>query len=175
MHVLEKNGVSLTRQEGTSSAAKILLACSAGGHLTEMRQLESLYKVYAHFFVTFERPDTRSLAEKEKVLFIERPARNPIKTIKSFFQAWKIVASEKPRIVISTGADVTVPVSIAAKLQGIPVVFIESFCRYQRPSITGKIHLLFADYVLYQWAQLKPFYKRGIFSGPIFSVEGDKS
>lgn len=134
-----------------------------------MRQLYSFYSHYDRSFVTFKRPDTESLAAKERVHFIERPARNPIATMQSFFQAWRVVAKEKPSLVISTGADVTVPVCIAAKLQGIPIVFIESFCRPYTKSWTGKIMQFFADEIIYQWKHLKPAYPRGIDGGSIFS------
>ncbi len=146
----------------------VLLTCSAGGHLTEMRQLENFYRDIPHFFVTFYRGDTQSLAKSEKVYFIERPARNPLKTIKAFFQAWNIIMREKPALVISTGADVTVPVCLAAKLNGIPFVFSESFCRVTSPGITGKILSPIADYVFFQWKELEKFYPSGIYAGSIF-------
>lgn len=147
---------------------KLLLTCSAGGHLAEMRQLETFYTKYARFFVTFARPDTEALAQKERVLFIERPARSLFQTIRAFMQAWKIVREEKPTAVISTGADVTVPICVAAKLHGIPVIFIESFCRVTQPGITGRIVSLFADRTLYQWRDLKSFYPSGVYVGSIF-------
>lgn len=150
---------------------RILLTCSAGGHLAEMRQLFPFYSHYERCFVTFKRVDTESLATKERVHFIERPARNPIKTIYSFIQAWGAVAREKPSMVISTGADVTVPVCLAAKLQGIPIVFIESFCRTSNKSLTGKIMQFFADDIIYQWKKLKPDYPRGIYGGSIFASD----
>lgn len=133
-----------------------------------MRQLAPFYQKQNHFFVTFKRPDTEALAQKKKVFFIERPARNPIQTIRAFFQAWKIVSREKPALVVSTGADVTVPVCMAAKLQGVPIVFIESFCRVTQPGITGRIVSLFADHTFYQWRELKKFYPAGTYVGSIF-------
>lgn len=140
-----------------------------------MRQLEAFYRKYPHFFITFKRPDSESLAQYEKVFFIERPARNPLNTIRAFFQAWKIISRERPKMVISTGADVTVPVCIAAKLKGIPIIFIESFCRVISPGITGRIIGLFADTVIYQWPELKRFYPSGIYAGSIFTTaEGTK-
>lgn len=150
----------------------LLLTCSAGGHLTEMRQLAPFYSKIPHAFVTFERADTQSLAKTETVFFIPRPARNPIQTIRALVQAWKIVAKRKPKLVISTGADVTVLVCLAAKLQGIPIVFIESFCRVEGPGLTGKLLAPVADHVLYQWPELKPFYPSGTYAGSIFSTQG---
>jgi UDP-N-acetylglucosamine:LPS N-acetylglucosamine transferase len=148
---------------------KILLTCSAGGHLSEVRQLRSFYKEFDYFFVTFKRPDTESLAEKERVYFIPRPGRNIWETLKCFWQAKKILEKEKPKLVISFGADVTVPVCLIARWKKIPVVFVESFCRIQTPSWTGKILRNVSNYVLYQWEELKKFYPNGIFAGSIFA------
>lgn len=152
----------------------ILLTCSAGGHLTEMRQLEPFYAQHPHFFVTFRRGDSESLAQKEKVYFIERPARNPINTIRAFVQAWNIISQEKPRMVVSTGADVTVPVCIVAKLRGIPIVHIESFCRVRTPGLTGKIVAPLAETIIYQWPALRAYYPSGLFGGSIFTFERGK-
>lgn len=150
---------------------RIALTCSAGGHLAEMKQLAPFYSKKDRFFITFEREDTRALQQSERVHFIPRPARNPIQTIRAFISAWTILQKEKPDWVISTGADVTVPVCIAAKLQGRKVIFIESFCRPYTASWTGRILKGWADHIVYQWSNLKPVYPQGIFGGSIFGHE----
>src|SRR3989344_3888173 len=97
---------------------KVALACSAGGHLAELRQLAPFYEKFEHFFVSFERPDSADLAKTKKVFFVERPGRNLIATLKCIIQSWKILQREKPGLVLSTGADVAVPLCILAKLAG---------------------------------------------------------
>ena len=147
---------------------KICLACSAGGHLQEMLQLESVYKKHTHFFISFKRIDTESLSKKELFYCIERPARNPAKTIKNFVQTLKILQKENPDLIISTGADVALASCFIGKLLGKKVIFIESFCRPIKPGITGKLIYQIADLFLYQWKALKKYYKKGIYSGSIF-------
>ncbi|MCH7902485.1 polysaccharide biosynthesis protein [archaeon] len=147
---------------------KICLACSAGGHLTEMLQLKEFYSKYEHFFVTFKRPDTESLASKERVFFVELPGRNFMATLKSFSQSIKIIRKEKPDLVISTGADSGLVTCVAAKLMGKKVVFIESFCRPSKPGLSGKIAYHFADLFIYQWREMEQFYPKGIYGGSIF-------
>ena len=151
-----------------SKKPKICLACSAGGHLTEMVQLEPFYSKYNHFFISFEREDSRSLAKDETVFFIERPARNPVAAALSFFQALKIILMEKPGIVLSTGADAGLIACLAAKFAGKKIVFIESFCRPVKPGISGRIAYLFADLFIYQWKDLSKYYPKGIYGGSIF-------
>lgn len=152
---------------------RIALACSAGGHLAEMRQLEPFYSKYPHFFITFKRPDTEDLAKTEKVFFVERPARNPVSTIRCFFQSLDILNNEKPDLVIATGADVSVPACLIAKLSGKKVVFIESFCRPYKPGVSGRIVYHFADKFIYQWKQLAKAYPRGTYGGSIFGGDDE--
>ncbi len=146
----------------------ICLACSAGGHLAEMLQLEKFYGGKEHFFITFERTDTQSLARKERVFFAQLPSRNPLSTIKCFLQCLEIISREKPDIILSTGADIGLVACIAGKLLGKKIVFIESFCRPSKPGLSGKIAYAFADLFVYQWKELARFYPRGIFGGSIF-------
>ncbi len=147
---------------------KICLACSAGGHLSEMLQLRGFYSKYPHFFITFERADTESLARKEKVFFAPLPGRNPLSTAAAFFECLKILRREDPRLVVSTGADIGIVACVAGKLLGKKIVFIESFCRPSRPGLSGKMAYLFADKFIYQWEELSGFYPKGEFGGSIF-------
>lgn len=136
--------------------------------MREMLQLEPFYKNFEHFFFTFRREDSESLAKKEKVYFAERPARNPLITLKAFLKAVKVLKKENPDIVISTGADVAVPMCIAAKLLGKKVVFIESFCRPSRPGWSGRIVYPIADLFIVQWKQVHKHYPKAVFGGSIF-------
>ncbi len=147
----------------------LLLACSAGGHLTEMRQLHPFYSHYDRAFVTFARKDTESLSQTEKVFFITRPGRNIIQTLRACVESFNLLARERPKLVISTGADVTVPLCLIARLKGIPVIWIESFCRPEKPSLSGKIVSRIATRIIYQWRELETFYPSGIYGGSIFS------
>jgi len=144
---------------------KICLVASGGGHLKEISFIESFYKKYNHFFVTFKRPNSISLAKKEKVHFIVDPKRNPVKLIKNIIQSFSILRKEKPEVIISTGAGVAVPICYLGKLLGSKIIFIESFCRTQDPSVSGKLIYPISDLFIYQWKKLKEFYPNGIYGG----------
>lgn len=147
---------------------KIGLACSAGGHLAELRQLAPFYESFEHFFVTFKRPDSQVLAKTKTVFFVERPARNPVKTLQNLAQSWNILRKEQPDLVLSTGADAAVLFCILGKIMGKKVIFVESFCRTQKPSWSGRLVYPFADLFIYQWKELEPFFPKGKFGGSIF-------
>jgi len=147
---------------------KICLACSAGGHLTELLQLESAWKGKTSFFVSDYRGNAIELAKKQKVFFVECPRRNPLKLLKNFFQSLKIFLREKPGIVISTGADTAIPICIIAKIFGKKIVFIESFCRIKEPSVSGKIMYRLSDKFFVQWKENKKFFPKADFAGSVF-------
>jgi UDP-N-acetylglucosamine:LPS N-acetylglucosamine transferase len=140
---------------------KICLACSAGGHLTELIQLKELWKKREHYWVSDRRSNAVELSKKEKVYFTTVPARNYFKLMINFVQSLRIFLVEMPDVVISTGADVAVPTCIIAKLFGKKVVYIESFAAVYKPSESGKIMHKNADLFFYQWKELKKNYPNG--------------
>ena len=147
---------------------KVCLACSAGGHLSEMLQLEEFYKKHSHYFVSFKRADSESLTKKEKIYFVERPARNPLLFFVNFFQSFKVFLKEKPDVIISTGADAALRTCYIAKLLGKKVIYIESFCRPFKPSVTGRFVYPIADLFIVQWKPVQQYYKKARFGGSIF-------
>ena len=147
---------------------KICLACSAGGHLTELLQLEEAWEKKRHFFVSDKRLNAVDLAKREKVFFVSCPRRNPFKLALNFAQALLVFLRERPDVVISTGADTAIPTCLIAKLFGKKVVFIESFCRVSEPSLSGKIMHGKADLFLVQWPQNKKFFPKAECAGSVF-------
>lgn len=147
---------------------KICLTSSAGGQLLQMLQLESIYKKYDHFFLTFKKTTTESLANKEKVYFVTMPGRNPLKILSCLIQSLIILLKQNPDVVISTGSGVTFPICFYAKFFGKKVIYIESFSRVDSPSFTGRLLYRFSDLFIIQWKPLLKYYKNAIYGGPIF-------
>ena len=145
---------------------KIALVCSHGGHLTEMLYLMDAFEGYEVFFITYDNFRTRDLPYPKYLL--ENIGTNPIKMIKAFFQIGRILAKEKPSVVISTGSEIAIPAFIIAKFLGIKTVFIESWCRIKTRSGTGRIVYHLSDLFLVQWPQLLKLYgKRVKYAGAV--------
>ncbi|AJF60035.1 MAG: UDP-N-acetylglucosamine--LPS N-acetylglucosamine transferase [Candidatus Diapherotrites archaeon] len=149
-------------------ALKLCLACSGGGHLSELMQLEEFYMEQERFFVTFKRPNSEELAKKERVYFVTDPGRNPVALAKNFFESMKVFRKEKPDAVVTTGAGVAFPISLIAKLAGKKVVYIESFCRISSPSLSARLFYPIADKFFVQWPQMKKFFPKAVFAGGVF-------
>ena len=148
---------------------KICVACSAGGHLTEILHIKSCYSKYPHFFITFKRVDTTELGKREKTYFVENPSRNVIKFLKCVYQSFRILLKEKPDVIMTVGAGVAVPVCYLGKLFfNSKVVYIESFCRIEEPSLSGKFMYPVSDLFLVQWPEmLNKYGKKAVYRGAI--------
>lgn len=147
---------------------KICLVSSLGGHLQQLRALRPvLEEGHDYFFITFR---SQEIAKGEKTYFVENPdLRNPrlgiVAAIVNFFQVLRILLRERPRVVISTGASVAIPVCYLAKLFGAKIIFIESMSRVSEPSLTGRIIYPIADLFLVQWESLMRHYRKAAYGG----------
>ena len=146
---------------------KICLACSAGGHLTEIMQLSSFYEKHDHYFLTFSRRDSKELADRHRVHFVRDTSRSVPDSVISFLQSVTAFFRERPDIIVSTGAGVAVPTCYLAKLARKKVVFIESFCRVDEPSLSGRMVHPVADLFLVQWKSMLKHYPKARYGGPV--------
>jgi UDP-N-acetylglucosamine transferase subunit ALG13 len=64
--------------------------------------------------------------------------------------AWRVAATERPDVVLSTGAGSVFFVVLFAKLRGAKYIHLEPFCRFETPSIFGRLAHRFADAVFIQ-------------------------
>ena len=116
-----------------------------------MQQLESAYKKFNHFFVTFKRDDSTEL---ENACYVTDPKRSPLAMARNTLQSLAIFLREKPDVVLTTGAGAAVPFCFIAKLFRKRIVYIESFCRIEEPSLTGRILYRISDQFLVQWEEI---------------------
>ena len=152
---------------------KILLVSSIGGHLTQLLQLESLFKNYQYHIVTEKSSITEKLRSKHPVSFLMYGARNyPIKYLFKFsyncIKSLFLFLKYRPDVIISTGAHTGVPMCYLAKLFRKKVVFIESFSKTSSPTLSGKLVYPIADLFVVQWESMKKIYPKAVYGGSIY-------
>ncbi|MEK6977816.1 MAG: PssD/Cps14F family polysaccharide biosynthesis glycosyltransferase [Candidatus Hydrothermarchaeota archaeon] len=146
---------------------KVCLACSAGGHLTELLSVKEAWEGYESFLVTFRREDTSGM--EGKIYYIEDPRRNPLQLLRNILQALRVVLEERPGVIITTGAGVVVPLCYIGKLLGSKIIYIESFARIDSPSLSGRLLYPIADLFFVQWrALLGKYGRKAQYGGGIF-------
>ncbi|KAK8792558.1 hypothetical protein WA588_005051 [Blastocystis sp. NMH] len=92
-------------------------------------------------------------------------------TLHALIKSFQLVLEESPSVLIINGPGTCVPVAFAVVLFRVlnvlrcRIVFIESFCRVQTLSLTGKLLYLFADDFIVQWRHLAEKYPRARYLG----------
>ena len=143
---------------------RVCLAASGGGHLQEMFDLRAFWGQHDHFFITEATPIAQSLAPSERVHLVPaialgqfrvRPFLSVLRdAVRNIAIGWRAIRKERPDVVISTGAgSVFFPVMFA-KLSGAKYIHIEAFCRFEKPTIFGRLIHRFADAAFVQSHQM---------------------
>ena len=147
---------------------KICLVCSSGGHFFELYCLRSLWGNSDHFWVTFPGSDTHQLLKGKKVYWAYFPTNRSVKNlIRNLLMAWRILLKEKPSVMISTGAGVSVPFFYLGRILGMKTIYIESMTRINDLSLTGKLVYPVVENFFVQWPELALKYSRAKFSGQV--------
>ena len=110
--------------------------------ITEKTSYESKTTVKSHYMLQVNR---------REALFIPKMCVN-------FLKAAKIMAVEKPDVVITTGVLAMIPISILAKMCGKKLIYIESFAKVTSATLTGKLLYKYADKFYVQWEQMLKIY-----------------
>lgn len=133
----------------------ICLTCSHGGHLNEMLQLTAAFEGHEVFYYCYDADTTRRLPD---VYLVPNMARNPVELVKNLWRAWRLFRKRRPDLIVSTGAEIAIPLFIVGKLMGCRLLYIECGAQVATPSGTGRIVSRFADAFLVQWPELLPAY-----------------
>jgi len=144
-----------------------LLVGSAGGHLAQLIRLQPWWESGTRTWVTFDKPDARSLLADEEVIWAFHPTtRNVGNLLRNAVLAVRHVRRVRPDIVISTGAAVAVPFFIVARVLRIPTVYVEVFDRIDSPTLTGRICRPIATRFCVQCPEQQAHYPGSIVIGP---------
>ncbi|HWN21621.1 MAG TPA: hypothetical protein VNP93_06585 [Gaiellaceae bacterium] len=159
--------------ESHADRADVLLVCTAGGHLLQLWSLRDAWQDRTHAWVvaSHEGSDVHSLLEGDRVFFAHSPANRSLKNlVRNLLLARRLLGRLRPRVVLTTGAAVAVPFAWVARLRGIPIVYIESLARAERPSLSCRLVAPVADRVYVQWPELLDALPRAHYAGTVFST-----
>lgn len=144
---------------------KICLTCSAGGHLHQLRLAIKDLNINADFYwVLYKTKHTSKLMEDKKHYFITNlESHKRITYLKNFIQSFFILLKEKPQVIISTGAGVSVPtLFLGKKLFNAKVIYICSAANVTEPSRTPVWAYKYSDLFLIQWEEMQQLFPKAI-------------
>jgi UDP-N-acetylglucosamine:LPS N-acetylglucosamine transferase len=148
---------------------RVLFVSSAGGHLSQLLQLEPWWRHHDRRWVTFDLPDARSRLNGEHLVPAYYPTtRNVINMAKNYHLARRQLDEWQPDVVISNGAGTAVPFFIEAKRRSIPTVYLEVYDRIDSKTLTGRMVRRFTTEFCVQWPEQQALYENSTLVGPLY-------
>ncbi|XP_061096098.1 UDP-N-acetylglucosamine transferase subunit ALG14 homolog [Conger conger] len=181
---------------GKKGSVSLLVVAGSGGHTTEvLRLVESLSHAYSprHYVIA----DTDKMSEDKirtletsknemdaqaKFTIHRIPRSREVRqswssslltTLNALLYSVPLVFKLRPDMVLCNGPGTCVPLCVAGLLLGaagmkkVLIVYVESICRVQTLSLSGKILYYLSDYFFVQWSTLKDKYPGSIYMGRI--------
>src|SRR5690349_11091787 len=102
----------LAPETGERTPVDVLLVCSGGGHLLELRSLSDAWKGRSRAWVVASREasEVESLLEHERYTLAYAPTARSIRNlIRNTLLARRLLRHTRPAVVITTGAAIAVP------------------------------------------------------------------
>lgn len=151
----------------------VMFVASAGGHLTELLKLSSLFINYNYVLVTERNKISLDLRKKFKVEFLlygsrHYPVRYFIVSCFNFFKNIYLFFKYKPDLIYTTGAHTCVMLCYLAKLFGKKVIFVEVYDRVLTPTLSGKLVYPIADCFIVQHPELLIEFPKAKYIGGIY-------
>lgn len=163
----------------------VMFAASQGGHYKELMGLRELFPKYDSVLVTdhlaaAKQKDVISKFSSVAYSHAMDDARNAAAGstthsrwsgisayLRMFRECISIYNRYRPAVVISTGANIAVPLFICGKLHGSKLIFIESNAKVYSKTTTGILIGWLADKVFVQWPEMLKVYPKAEYKGVI--------
>jgi UDP-N-acetylglucosamine:LPS N-acetylglucosamine transferase len=162
----------------------IMFACSEGGHFAQMMALSQLFGQYHSVLVTDNyraNKEMPALRDIQEIVFVGGIADSRKKNannrhndsrltyikgyLKLFGQCFKVLKQYRPKVIVSTGSNVAVPLFWFGKLLGCKLIFIETRAHVYNKSLTGKLVDGISNVVIVQWKEMLNVYKKAEYYG----------
>jgi beta-1,4-N-acetylglucosaminyltransferase len=153
---------------------RILVVLGDGGHSTEMlRLIERLGPGYEYRYMlgTMDVTSESKITYKGPSYRVQPPlgkhasSRSPFRIILPALKQLIVLFRVRPKVILSTGANIAVPISVFGRLLGVKVIHIETGSRVYTMSSTGKVMYRVAHLFFVQWPTLQDDYPKAVYAG----------
>ncbi len=153
---------------------KALFISSTGGHLTELLQLDPMFKNYDSYIVTERTKSNMKLKEKYKnVNYLIYGTKSHLFTyiFKFLFNSiysFILFLIIRPDVIVTTGAHTCVPMCYIGRIFGSKVIYIETFANFHTRTVTGRLVYPMASKFYVQWETMLNLYPKSEFGGRVY-------
>ena len=157
----------------------VMFASNEGGHFAQLMALKDLFGKYQTVVLTDNHRANKDIPALKNVISIEfamafADKRKELTKKKDkklthasylsaywelFRQCYKVWKKYRPKVIVSTGSNIAVPLCLIAKMRGSQFVYIETRAKVYSKTISGKIVERFADKIIVQWPEMVNVYK----------------
>lgn len=150
-------------------AEGVLVVSSSGGVLLDVMGLRPWWESKRPRWVAVSAPDTCELLADQPVDWQEElTPRRPLRIARAVAHASRSLASDRPEIVVSAGSGLAVPWFVAARLQRIPSLWVETFNVVGKPGLASRICAALATSVVVQHQELLARHPRAVYVGALY-------
>lgn len=154
-----ENTTGASEKTAKQGRLEVLLVGSSGGHLAQLIALRPWWERHRRTWVTFDTPDAVSQLSEERAVWAYHPTtRNLPNLLRNTLLALRVIRSERPDLVVSTGAGVAFPFFVLAKLHRIATCYVEVYDRIDSRTLTGRLCRPWSDLFLVQWEEQSGLY-----------------
>ena len=156
----------------------VLFAANQGGHFAQLMALNPLFGNFKSVIVTDNLSADKSIKALEGAYAIEyvkssalrreelakmtQKKRSRLSGLPTYWRQFKecrrIWKEYYPKVVVTTGSNIAVPLCFLAKAHHAKFVFIETRAKVYSKSLSGKIVGGLADKVIVQWPEMLDIY-----------------
>lgn len=154
---------------------KVMFISSVGGHLTQLLHLKEIFSNYKYVLITEKTDVTKEMNNKYNVKYLPYCSRNqkftyPFILLFGCIKSLLYFIKYNPDTIISTGANSAAAMCCLGKIFNKKVIFIESFAKREKPSITGKYIYKLGAYTTFvvQWKSMLKYYPDAEYWGWIY-------
>ncbi len=162
-----------------------MFACNQGGHFSQMMALHDLFGKYKSVLVTDNVRATKEMPALNEIGAIElmegeSSRRKKVKEqdsgsrwsflgvyVRMLAASWNLWTKYKPKVVVSTGSNIAVPLFLIGKLRGSKIIFIETRAKVYARSMTGILVRHIADRIFVQWPEMLKLYPEAKYCGTL--------
>jgi UDP-N-acetylglucosamine:LPS N-acetylglucosamine transferase len=133
---------------------KLMAIASIGGHWVELLRLNGAFDEMEVVYVSTTESMGLTVPGHKFYAVPDSNRWDKFKLLTTLSKVYKIVRSEKPDFIISTGAAPGLLALLVGKLLGVKTIWVDSIANVEKLSLSGRIAFKFVDRTYTQWPEL---------------------